>query len=459
MATVLQTLARDLSNLLAEHLTPAPRVRDRVTLAILLLFAGQSPRSQYYRWNLLFRDFTAPEPDQEVPLPDGKTATLPAEAIRYVDEVLWLRRLTLANNLKERPGNIHLLLERLCQLHAAPAPFGAAAITRRPPGAAAAPERLGKTGRILQQQVSRLGDRYGDISVRRRAEFGPLWLAVADAFVEVPEEMSLDNVVEAAPLPLQARFHQDKEFAKRLLRVIEALNERYMQLRACGLKPDVWLAQERPSINQLAELRTLRLAVQRLEQDGKSAAGAFEQAFAEGLAAAGGKKFGGFTAFTEFYDDAVGIEMMRRGSVGTAAAERGRPLAAEGEAEGDEEVEFSFGGEFAGDDNGDEGEGEDAGFYPEEMDEELDLQKTFSSLPDLFPQEFSPVMRHYFQQVLAQSAAPEKKAAALRDPEFLAAVKRDSRYCELAGDALQDALFRDAEALIQRNATKWRAGW
>lgn len=460
MATVLQTLARDVSILLAEHLTPAARARDRVTLAVLLLFSGQSPRSQYYRWNLLFRDFSGQEPDQEIPLPNGKTTTIPAEAVRYVDEVLWLRRLTLANNLKERPGNIHLLLERGCQLNAVPSPWEQAAITRQSADPADAPT-LGRTARILAQQCKRLGEDYGDISKRRRVEFGPLWLEAGGERAEVPEEMSLDNVIEATPVPLREGFHQDKEFTKRLLRVIEALNERYMQLRACGLKPETWLAQDRPSINQLAELRSLRLAVQRLEQQGISPAPAFQQAFAEGLAAAGGKKFGGFSSFEEFYEDAVGVEMTRRGSVAAAAGERARPVAFALDDDADDAPDLGLEEDDeadSGDDAGDDEEGGD-GFYPEDVDEELDIKKTFTSLPDLFPREFTPVMRLYFQKVLALGGEPELQNAALRDPEFKAAVAADGRYRELAGDGLQDALFKDAEALIQRNATKWRSCW
>ena len=456
MATVLQTLARDVSILLAEHLTPAARARDRVTLAVLLLFSGQSPRSQYYRWNLLFRDFSGQEPDQEIPLPNCKTTTIPAEAVRYVDEVLWLRRLTLANNLKERPGNIHLLLERGCQLNAEPAPWGDAAIALTASEPAAAPA-MGRTAKVLAQQCSRLGEEYGDISKRRRAEFGPLWLGAAGERAEVPEEMSLDNVIEAAPLPFRQGFHQDKEFAKRLLRVIEALNERYMQLRACGLKPETWLAQDRPSINQLAELRSLRLAVQRLEQQGISPVPAFQQAFAEGLAAAGGKKFGEFSSFEEFFDDAVGVEMTRRGSLAAAAGERNRPVAVALD-DADDEPELEQEDEDEADSGGDQEE-DGEGFYPEEVDEELDIKKTFTSLPDLFPREFTPVMRHYFQKVLALGGEPELQKAALRDPEFKAVVAADGRYRDLTGDGLQDALFKDAEALIQRNATKWRSCW
>ncbi|NJD08316.1 MAG: hypothetical protein FIA97_17740 [Methylococcaceae bacterium] len=457
MATVLQTLARDVGILLAEHLTPAARTRDRVTLAVLLLFSGQSPRSQYYRWNLLFRDFSGQEPDQEIPLPNGKTATIPAEAVRYVDEVLWLRRLTLANNLKERPGNIHLLLERGCQLHAEPEPWGTAGIARATAEPTAGPA-LGRTAKVLAQQCNRLGEDYGDISKRRRVEFGPLWLSVGGDRTEVPEEMSLDNVIDAAPLPLQPGFQQDKEFAKRLLRVIEALNERYMQLRACGLKPEIWLGQERPSINQLAELRSLRLAVQRLEQQGIALVPAYQQAFAEGLAEAGGKKLGGFTSFEEFFEDAVGVEMTRRGSM-AAVGERGRQTAFASDDDAEDERMLEADEEDDADSNDDAGDEQEDGFYPEELDEELDIKKTFTSLPNLFPHQFTPVMRHYFQKVLALGGEPERQNAALSDPEFQAAVAADARYRDLTGDGLQQALFQDAETLIQRNATKWRSCW
>ena len=458
MATVLQTLARDLGNILAENLKPGPRARDRVTLAVLLLFSGQSPRASYYRWNLLFRDFAHAEHDQTLPLPDGRTTTLPAEAIRYVDEVLWLRRLTLANNLKDRPSNIHLLFERNCQLNEDSATWSAAVVGRDPTAAGVDGDIPSATLNALKRQLQRLGDGYGDISKRRQAEFGRLWLSLHRGRAEVPEEMSVDDVVDASPLPLQDGFHKDKEFTKRLLRVIEALNERYMQLRACGLKPDEWLAQDRPSINQLAELRGLRLQAQRYEQEGLALHAAYERAFGEGLAANGGKKFGGFTGFEEFLQDAVGVEMMRLVASGHGSQERVSALADESEGEDPaQEIAFDDSPPASGDDDdGEEEQAYEEDFYPEEMDEEVDTQNVFCRLTELYPEQFSPIMRHYFCEVLALTGDVNGQIRAMNDPAFVGWLKNDDRFGKLSGPGLEDALFRQAEALIQQNAKKWK---
>jgi hypothetical protein len=458
--TVIQILVRDLRSILANHLTPGPRLRDRITLAILLLFSTSSQRAEYYRWNLLFRDFSAAEPDQVIPLPNGSTVTLPLEALRYFDDVLWLRRLTLANNLKERPSNMHLLLERLCQLNAEGSRWSGTRIQRRLSQTPREEPFFAPLAKSLASHCARLGQAYGDISARRREEFGPFWLQTAGSAAEVAEELSLDNVIEACPLPLQSGFSDDPEFAKRLLRVVEALNERYMRLRACGLKPEHWLAADKPSLAQLDELRALRLQAARYEQAGDEKETAFQKAFVHCLTEAGGKKLGGFARFEDWAEDPIGLDMLRRGVV--ASLDMGRDIVYP-EIEDSEALPGYSDLAFGEDDRlvTEHDEDSDVAIALDEMpgedlEDRLVLQDTFRRLPELFPEAFSPLMRQFFQAVLSHAWEPEAKRAALTDPGFRGWVEQDPRYCQLPDEELWQRLWEDAETLIRQNLNRWR---
>ncbi len=139
-----------------------------------------------------------------------------------------------------------------------------------------------------------LGDDYSPESVRRREQYGPLWLIRSPCVAEVPEELSLFEIAEALPVPLDARFTADADLQRLIVRVMDALNERYMLLRGCGLNPMFWHERDEPSIARLRDLKRLRQDADELLRFGieTSNVDAYQRTFNE--LKGGAKSFAGF---------------------------------------------------------------------------------------------------------------------------------------------------------------------
>ncbi|MGH6944819.1 MAG: hypothetical protein ACREH6_11440, partial [Geminicoccaceae bacterium] len=172
--TILDRLALDMLGVLEECLIVAPLPRDRLHLAILLTLSRR-----IYVESLLYRDYRIDRETQWYTwkLPDGGDVRIHEQAIVYLHKVL-SRRPKLARRLREEPGNMHLLLWRLCRHGPAEQGWGEAEIRRDFELVARgdAPDFVDHLALELAAQRARLGEGYGPDSQRRRAEYGPIWL-------------------------------------------------------------------------------------------------------------------------------------------------------------------------------------------------------------------------------------------------------------------------------------------
>ena len=253
--TILDRLALDMLGILQQCLMRAPLDRDRLHLAILLTLSRR-----VYVESLLYRDYRVDRDSQwySWSLPDGSEERIHEQGIVYLHKVL-ARRPKLARRLRDEPGNMHFLFCFLCRY--GPAAYGWRTVAlrrdKRLAASGEAPDFVGHLALELAAQRERLGAGYGEDSARRRAEYGPIWLIRGDCTAELPEEMSFFDVVEAVPVPLDGEFVEDAEVQRILVRVLDALNERYMLLRACGLDPELWHDRDEPSIARLREMKQL----------------------------------------------------------------------------------------------------------------------------------------------------------------------------------------------------------
>ena len=420
ISRTLDRLAFDLLLILRDTLSN-PRIdllrkdKDRDALAVRLLDLLSQP---LYVRSLLWRDFRDPVGKR---YPAGKTVagrvvSIHDEAIDYLYGVLH-RRLRLIQQLKEQPTNMHLLLQALCRFGPAGQGWGKATIQR----SHGRSENLGDNpllrraaealGQVRQQPRSDPSDRA--LLQRRRLEFGPLWLIVGDWAVEVPEELSLFELLSAVPTPLPSAFAQDADVQKRLRRVLEALNERYGLLRSCGLDPDSWLDDDEPSINVLKDIKALRqcAAGRRRDSPNLTAEHAYEACF---NALKGEKqKFAGHAGFAPWLTTAAGSQVVH----GKVLSLDELPDIADPERESD--------------------------------DFDWDEVKSYiARAPELAQDE---LMKYYFQLIYFGDQN-------LEEPEILAEIRRSidnhpadkRRFGALPPDALAKALRKQAEQIIER---------
>ena len=270
---ILYKLTLDLLSMLHDALTEPKLDPDRLVLRILLTL-----NQEHYVNELLFRDFNLSyekiwsEWSFRPQLIKGKVvkkARIHNQSLVYWETVL-TRRLTLANKQKDKPTNMHLLLEKLCQ-YGNPESFWKSAEIKRDNNQISQGNENFSFQRVAKQlaiQCQRLGNQASEISQRRREQFGPLWLWLANCAAEVPEELALFfDVLSALSLPLNPDFANDLELQHLLNGVLESLNERYTLLRSCGLNPEDWMEREEPSIKVLREMKQLkRRAKERVQE-------------------------------------------------------------------------------------------------------------------------------------------------------------------------------------------------
>ena len=311
--TILDRLALDVLGILEQCLIRAPLDRDRLHLAILLTLSRR-----IYVEGLLYRDYRVDRDSQwyRWTLPDGSAARIHEQAIVYLHKVL-ARRPKLARRLRDEPGNMQLLLALLCR-HG-PARFGWRTVEIRRDATLEArgdaPDFLEPLALELAAQRARLGEDYSEDSRRRRMEYGPLWLIRGDCCAEVPEEMALFEVLEALPLPLLPDFAEDPELQRMLVRVLDALNERYTLLRSCGLDPELWHDRDEPSIARLREMKQLRKPAEEMMRLGieDDNVDAYRRAFNQLKGRE--KQLAGCATFDEFATTEHGMAMLRYASL------------------------------------------------------------------------------------------------------------------------------------------------
>ena len=322
--TIVDRFAWDLLLILRESLAQVTLDSDHLKLRVLMTLSDVSERSgstdagfdqrphrSAYVKDLLFRDFSADKDaiwhvfDLPATAKDrAHRVRIHDEAITYLSSVLE-RRLTLAQNLKEKPTNLHLLLVVLSR-HSTRHPDWRAARACRDHDLQAANEERAYfqvCAHKLAEQRTRLGAGFGAISQRRREAFGPLWLVVNDCKAELPEEFSLFDVCAALPLALAPEFIHDTQVQKYLVRVLDS----------AGLPPQTWLEKSDPSIAVLRDLKQLRADAYEQLGTGQATdlAAALRSAFDQRFAAADRKKIAGCRNFGEFSATEYGMALLK----------------------------------------------------------------------------------------------------------------------------------------------------
>jgi len=432
--TILDRLALDMLRLLDKSLRASPFDRDRFHIGILMTLS----RATYLN-SLLFRDFRADAATQwqRYRLAGGKTAKIHEQSTVYLHHVL-ARRLRIARRLLGEPGNMHLLLGKLSQ-HAASENWQDVEIRRdldrtTHTGEDALFTKISKT---LAEQRNALGEEISD-DAKRRDEYGPIWLILMDLAAELPEEMSLFDVTEAAPSPLAEDFCSDVDLQRLVVRVLDSLNERYMLLRSIGLDPEEWHDRDEPAIGRLRDLKRLRQKAEemlRLTIEEQKVP-AYRRAFEELQESA--KVYGGYQDFDDFATSEVGLAMLRY------------PV-------------LSLDDPIGGDDEGDDWMRSETLSDPDAEDSEtvVTRKQTAGRWVELLindrPKWFDPVMRAFFEKVIGGGrpihAAPGEPGL-LGDPSFRALVDADPDLKGLDDGDLAEELYQRADKLIKRGVRR-----
>ena len=432
--TILDRLALDMLCLLDKSLRQDAFDRDRFHIGVLLTLS----RNAYLK-NLLFRDFRADATTQwqRYRVKGGKTAKIHEQATVYLHHVLG-RRLRIARRLLGEPGNMHLLLGKLSQYAALGAWRDIRVQRDRALLAEAGDDPLfAKITKTLFEQRKALGEGFSD-DAKRRDEYGPIWLILSNLAAELPEEMSLFDVTEAAPLPLAPDFSSDVDMQRLLVRVLDSLNERYMLLRSIGLDPEDWHDREEPAIGKLRDLKRLRKKAEELlrltieEQKLLAYRRAFEELQEKG------KAYGGYQDFDDFATSEIGLAMLRY------------PV-------------LSLDDPIGGDDEGDDWMRSETLSDPDADDSESVVARQQTAvrwvelLIDDRPKWFDPVMRAFFKEVIGGGrpihAAPGE-AGLLGDPSFRALIDADPDLQNLDDGDLAEELYQRADKLIKRGVRR-----
>ncbi len=429
---IVDRLTLDVLRLLEEVLASSRFEQDRLYLGLLLTLSRKT-----YVNGLLYRDFSAAGATQwyALPMPDGDEIRVHEQSVTYLQQVL-SRRLRLARRLQHEPGNMHLLLGALCRFGTSDKGWRTTEVKRDPAMEAAdeAADFRNPLGRALKALCKSLGADYSPESVRRRQQYGPLWLIRTPSAAEVPEELSLFEITEAVPVPLDPEFVGDADLQRLIARVMDALNERYMLLRGCGLNPMFWHDRDEPSIARLRELKRLRQAADELLRLGieTSNTEAYERCFDELKGHT--KTFAGFTSFDDFAGDETGMSMLRYTALSLDDA-----IGDDGDGDG------WLRHEAIADTSG------------VDIEEGLSMREAGSQwatdLINARPKMFSPIMRYFFEQVLGEGRpiyAGGGDDGVLCDAAFRTLLDQDPDFENLDDDDRADLLSKRAEALIKR---------
>lgn len=429
---IVDRLTLDVLRLLEQILTSGPYEQDRLYLGLLLTLSRKT-----YVNSLLYRDFSSTGDAQwySLPMPDGSEARVHEQSVTYLQQVL-SRRLRLARRLQHEPGNMHLLLGAFCRFGPAEKGWQSAEVKRdlKLEKSDEVTDFRNPLGRTLATLCKSLGTDYSPESERRREQYGPLWLIRQPSVAEVPEEISLFEITEAVPAPLDSSFSSDSDLQRLIARVMDALNERYMLLRGCGLNPMFWHDRDEPSISRLRDLKRLRQEADELLRLGieTSNSDAYQRCFNE--LKDGAKSFAGFTSFDEFAGDETGLSMLRHAAL-------------------------SLDDTMGDDANGDSWLRHEAIADTSAVDIEEDLSmreagsQWVTDLINARPKMFSPIMQYFFEQVLGEGRPIYPGAGdegVLNDQAFQALLDDDPEFSHLDEDDRADLLSKRAEALIKR---------
>lgn len=428
--TILDRLTLDMLRIFETCLCAPNFDRDRFHLTILMTLSRRC-----YISRLLYQDFLADPHTQWLvyDLPNGKSLRIHEQSIVYLDRVL-SRRLKLARRLLAQPGNMHLLLGSFCHFASAEAGWERVVVRRgleRPPTHPAT-EAFNSLSHTLKQQRDQLGEDDNEDAQRRRAKYGPIWLTLPDQATEVPEKMSIFDVVEATPVPLRPAFSSDPKVQRLVARVLDSLNERYKLLRSTGLDPEHWYDREELAIGRLRDLRlllrqaeeSLRLGIEHDKTE------AYRRAFISLQRNA--KTYAGYADFDSFATSRIGLEMLRY------------PALSLDELIASDDGDWSLSESLSDPD-------------AEDSEEIVTRQRTATKWVELLiadrPKWFSPAMRTFFVEVIAGGRpiylAPNDPGL-LGDAAFRQLVAADPELRGLEDGELAEELYRQAEKLIKR---------
>lgn len=388
-------LSLQLGKVFQQHLSKEVTDENKLWAEVLLTL-----NKIFFRKHLLFRNYLlADEQPWQTLMIKGGRIKIHVEANFYLLEVL-SRRLTLANNLKNKPTNMHALLIAYCQ-RSKDDIWHHSRIERGFFQQNISDNIFQDFATKLNQQRQRLGENYSEISQRRRREFGAYWFINNETCIEISEELSLFEVLALTPLL------QEEQAPPPLLlvKVIESLNEKYGLLRSCGLPPRFWFARDIP-IGQLKELKQLCIQVKLLTEKGESKMSAYEHAFNQLKNKA--KTWGGFNSFNEFLYSLLGQTI--------------------------------------------------TGIFLDSMESEVeneppDLEQQLSNLPSQYPEDFNSVIKYAFISLIVEQAKvySQGKEGLVNDPQFLLLVKENPEYATLSKKELIKTLQHQLASIIKKH--------
>jgi hypothetical protein len=337
----------------------------------------------------------------------------------YLSELLLMYRLKPAKGANGSPGNMHRLMEAL--FRKGHAEWGNTLVERDQRSVFCEAAFFQTVKERLTALCLSIEDMLCKTSKNQRDQYSPIQLKAQQCAAEVPEEMSLFEVIRVLPLPLQ-NLVDDADLTKLMLRVMHSLNERYMLLRACGLNPEDWLQHEELSMGKLEDMR-------QLHKTAKETAGGegcerdislYQRCFYTLLA--GKKTFAGFASFDAFAHSEVGEIFLQ--SFALVSPKELIELIA------DDEDEY-------------------------ENDPRSSVEKLMASNSAPFQKDL--VMRYFFMESLAGGqplCGDERIKGILDDSEFQQLVANDPLYADLDKPKLARKIYQRAERIIKARRKK-----
>lgn len=390
MTKITYTLAQDLNKSFQKNLAK-PFVDHEFLWSEAILIVDKN----IFRINLLFKNYRKPFEDR------GKVLT---ETFLYISDVLG-RRLSLANNLKEKPTNMHKLLIAYCQYSDDPL-WHNSRIERGFNRQQHNNVVFNDLEIELKRQLKRLGSNYSNISHRRRLEFGAYWFINGETYLEVAEELTLFDILRLAP-KLKVTEKSMAELLPPLIRVIESLNTKYGLLRSCGLPPEHWL-ESKITITQLKELKKLRLEARKLITQGKSTQCSYEKMFNQLIKNV--KTYGGFRNFFDFMGSLLGQTM----------------IDIKEEALIDNQLETP---------------------------ENKSINNLLTQLPTDYPNDFNPVLNYVFLSLIVKEKTLHSvdEDGLINDPHFINLVNQHPDYAILSKPKLIRTLQHQLHIIIKKH--------
>lgn len=429
---IITHFARQLSHILAEHLVDPGRgnnrhpFRDRFALKLMLSLS----QARLYREELLFRDYSQQRDDLWVDyvLPGGGTQKLHTESIFYVGLVLG-KPLQLVAKHKSLPTNLHLLLLMLCRYSLDTHWLRTWVKRKHEPATDIHEAFFNPVAKLLKGLCQRLKI-VGPLVQTYQQRYGALYLTTGQNRAEIPAEISLLDVVEIVPCPLNAAIKLLPAWYPALMeRILLSLNEAYGLLRSCGLPPqEFW---DELSVGKLRELKQLKaLAEPYLESSVKNSRhDAFEQAFAtlqdkknttqDQATQNKLSKIAGFDSFLAFAGSKVGARMLR------IFPDSLNP---------DDEEEAPI---------------PDPQGPPENNSEEL--RQALSAFLEAHIESFPPIIKYYYQHAVIEQQPPNGAGSFLHNAEFRKLVAADKKFAALDDGQLQTQLFQTLTAILKKH--------